>query len=51
MIWIFTRDSDIEGTNRLLNETPEDVPRRNVEAVFPADVHQSDEATLSAAWN
>jgi hypothetical protein len=39
----------------LLDETPEDLPRRNPEVVIPgvvsADVHQPNEAALPAARN
>jgi hypothetical protein len=44
--------SGIREIGRLLDEAPEDLPRRNVNAVthvvIPADVHQSDEAAFPA---
>jgi hypothetical protein len=47
--------SDIGGIGRLLEEVPEDLPRRNVKAVtptvVPADVHDPDEAALLAIRN
>jgi hypothetical protein len=46
---------EIGGIGRLLDELPEDLPRRNVNgvipAVVPADVHQPDETALPAARN
>jgi hypothetical protein len=45
--------SDIGGIGCLLEEAPEDLPRRNVEAVtpvaVPVDIHQPDEPALPAA--
>jgi hypothetical protein len=47
--------SDIGEIGRLLDKVPEDLPRSNHKAVnpivVPADIHQPDEAALSAARN
>jgi hypothetical protein len=48
-------ESDIGGIGSLLDNSPEDLPRRNASAVtpgvIPADVHKSDEAALLTARN
>jgi hypothetical protein len=47
-----TVKNDSGGIGRLLDEAPEDIPRRNPELVIPAviraDVHEPDEAALPA---
>jgi hypothetical protein len=49
------RAGDIGRISRLLDEVPEDLTRRNVEAVTPevihADIHEPDEPALLAARN
>jgi hypothetical protein len=49
------KSKDIRGIGCLIDQTPEDLPRRNkkvfIAVLVPADVYQSDEAAFLAAHN